>query len=136
MKPAGKEGKPLRAVSRIPRRPPGMERIPLSGVQMQMWFLDQLVPGSPAYHIPRALRLTGELDVDLLARAITDVVRRHEILRTAYVYADGAPWQVVTPVAIDDAGIGPFETVAADGVSDDLLRRYLRMWAPEVGELS
>ena len=38
--------------------------------------------------------------------------------------------------AIDDAGIGPFETVPADGVSDDLLRRYLRMWAPEVGELS
>lgn len=109
MKPAGKEGKPLRAVSRIPRRPPGMERIPLSGVQMQMWFLDQLVPGSP---------------------------RRHEILRTAYVYADGAPWQVVTPAAIDDAGIGPFETVPADGVSDDLLRCYLRMWAPEVGELS
>jgi hypothetical protein len=39
-------------------------------------------------------------------------------------------------VEIDDAGIGPFEIVPADGVSDDLLRRYLRVWAPEAGDPS
>ena len=125
MKPGGKEGKSLRAVPRIPRRPPGMERIPLSGIQMQMWFLDQLVPGSPAYHIPRALRLTGELDVDLLARAITDVVRRHEILRTAYVYADGAPWQVVMPAADDLLEFEDLSAVPADEVEEVIQARAL-----------
>ncbi|HZR52912.1 MAG TPA: thioester reductase domain-containing protein, partial [Streptosporangiaceae bacterium] len=42
----------------------------------------------------------------------------------------------VAGYVVDDAGIGPFESVPADGVSDDLLRRYLHMWAPEAGELS
>src|SRR5581483_3096158 len=107
--PAGKERNPLRPVPGIRKRPPGMERVPLAPVQMQMWFLDQLAPGSPAYHIVRGLRLTGELDADLLARSVADVVRRHEILRTAYIYADGAPWQVVMP---DPDGLLEFEDLS------------------------
>jgi Condensation domain len=99
MNPAGKEGISLRGVPRIPKRPPEVERVPLLPVQTQMWFLDQLSPGSPTYHIVRGLRLTGELDVRALAHAVTDVIRRHEILRTAYVYGDGLPWQVVLPDA-------------------------------------
>lgn len=38
------------------------------------------------------------------------------------------------PAMPDEYGMGPFVTVPADGVSDDLLRRYARVWAPEEGD--
>jgi nonribosomal peptide synthetase DhbF len=100
-----------------------MERIPVSSAQMQMWFLDQLSPGCPAYHLVRGLRLSGELDGQALARAVTDVVRRHEILRTAYVHADGAPWQVVRPDADGRLEFEDLSAIPPDEVEDVIAAR-------------
>ncbi|GAA3465216.1 non-ribosomal peptide synthetase [Saccharothrix longispora] len=69
--------------------------LPLSHGQEQMWFLQQLRPGSSEYLVPVALRLTGDLDADALGRAWDQVVARHEILRTRYEMHAGAPVQVV-----------------------------------------
>ncbi len=66
----------------IPRRPPGQGPAPLSYSQQRMWFLQQWEPGSPTFNGARALRLTGELDVDALARGLQRIVERHETLRT------------------------------------------------------
>ncbi|MEA2663801.1 MAG: hypothetical protein QOI11_745, partial [Candidatus Eremiobacteraeota bacterium] len=74
----------------------GGERLPLSSAQERLWFLERLRPGSAAYAMPIAYRLSGALDVAALAAALGAVVRRHEVLRTRYVY-DGAPWQIVDP---------------------------------------
>ncbi|MCA1612823.1 MAG: condensation domain-containing protein, partial [Acidobacteria bacterium] len=60
-----------------------------------LWFLDQLEPGSAAYTIPAALRLEGRLDVDALRRALGEVVRRHESLRTSFAVVDGQPAQLI-----------------------------------------
>ncbi|MBV8858951.1 MAG: amino acid adenylation domain-containing protein [Acidobacteria bacterium] len=68
---------------------------PLSFSQQRLWFLDQLEPGSPAYHIPVAVRMSGRLDRDALVRSLSEVVRRHEALRTSFVLEDGRPVQVV-----------------------------------------
>ncbi len=59
--------------------------IPVSSVQQRLWFLAQLEPDSPAYHIPLLLSIEGDLDVEALAGAVTDVVTRHEILRTVII---------------------------------------------------
>ncbi|MGV8871023.1 MAG: amino acid adenylation domain-containing protein [Rhodococcus sp. (in: high G+C Gram-positive bacteria)] len=71
--------------------------IPLSLAQQRMWFLHKLEPDSAAYHIPIIVRLSGELDVAALVRAIDDVRRRHEPLRTVYPEYDGIGHQVVLP---------------------------------------
>ncbi|HST59700.1 MAG TPA: amino acid adenylation domain-containing protein, partial [Longimicrobium sp.] len=71
--------------------------LPLSFAQQRLWFLDQLQPGSAAYNLPRAVRLTGALDGDVLGRALSEVVRRHEALRTRFPSQDGAPVQLVDP---------------------------------------
>ncbi|HVR95588.1 MAG TPA: amino acid adenylation domain-containing protein, partial [Thermoanaerobaculia bacterium] len=69
--------------------------LPLSFAQQRLWFLDQLEPGSPAYNIPFAVRLTGDLAPALLERVFAEVVRRHESLRTTFSSREGRPVQVI-----------------------------------------
>ncbi|HEX2568813.1 MAG TPA: non-ribosomal peptide synthase/polyketide synthase, partial [Polyangia bacterium] len=71
--------------------------LPLSFAQQRLWFLDQLEPGNPFYNIPAAVRLTGRLDVTALGRCLTELVRRHEALRTRFISLDGEPVQLVGP---------------------------------------
>ncbi|HST62260.1 MAG TPA: condensation domain-containing protein, partial [Longimicrobium sp.] len=73
--------------------------LPLSFAQERLWFLDRLAPGTATYNMPAALRLTGALDVAALERALGEVVRRHEALRTTFAEADGTPVQVIAPFA-------------------------------------
>ena len=84
---------PTPPLVRAPRGAP----LPLSSAQQRLWFFDRWEPGSSAYNIPSAVRLTGELDVAALAGALTEIVRRHEILRTTYADRDGEPVQVIGP---------------------------------------
>jgi mycobactin peptide synthetase MbtE len=75
------------------------EPLPLSASQLRSWFTYRVEGPSPVNNIPFAARLTGRCDVDALVAAITDVVTRHEILRTTYLEIDGVPYQVVNPPA-------------------------------------
>ncbi len=83
--------------------------MPLSFSQERLWFLDKLDPGSVAYNIPARLRMTGRLDVGALARALCEIVHRHEVLRTTFATVDGKPAQVIHDatdlrLAVEDAG--------------------------------
>ena len=69
----------------------------LSFAQQRLWFLDKLVAGSPVYNMPTALRLKGQLNVRALEQALTEIVRRHEALRTTFPEVDGQPVQVFAP---------------------------------------
>lgn len=88
-------GAPRTESEAIPARDPGSDA-PLSFAQQRLWFLDQLVPGSPAYNIPVALRLRGALDARCLQAALSEVVARHEVLRTTFPIVDGEPVQRVS----------------------------------------
>src|SRR6185436_7188878 len=70
---------------------------PLSYAQQRLWFIHQLDPTSVAYNIPLAVRLTGRLDVAALRSTLTEVVRRHEALRTTFTVHDGEPQQIIHP---------------------------------------
>ncbi|VVP22676.1 Linear gramicidin synthase subunit B [Pseudomonas fluorescens] len=61
---------------------------PLSLVQRRLWVAEQLSGGSSAYGMPLALRLRGELSVERFVSSFAEVVRRHEVLRTAYSQDD------------------------------------------------
>ncbi|HVG20234.1 MAG TPA: amino acid adenylation domain-containing protein, partial [Blastocatellia bacterium] len=71
--------------------------LPASFSQERMWFLDQMGLGDAAYNISAGLRLLGKLDTNALERAIEEIVRRHESLRTVYKAAGGQPLQLITP---------------------------------------
>ena len=69
--------------------------LPLSFAQQRLWFLDQLEPESASYIIPAAVRLKGELNIEALERTLSEIVRRHEVLRTRFVSVGGEPRQQV-----------------------------------------
>jgi non-ribosomal peptide synthetase component F len=70
---------------------------PLSYPQQRPWFLDQLQKHSTVYNLPMAYRVRGPLDVAALREALTEVTRRHEVLRSVYRTVGGAPKQIVQP---------------------------------------
>ncbi len=78
-------------LERIPRE----GELPLSLSQQRLWFLEQFEPGTTAFHMPEEVRLTGALDLEALRRALREVLRRHESLRTTFVAANGQPKQVI-----------------------------------------
>jgi hypothetical protein len=69
--------------------------VSLSFSQQRMWFLHQLEPGSAAFNISVAVRLSGHLDVSALQHSLAEIVRRHEALRTSFPLHDGAPVQLI-----------------------------------------
>jgi amino acid adenylation domain-containing protein len=70
--------------------------LPLSFAQERLWFLDRF-ERETSYNLPFALRLRGALDVDALERGLSEIVRRHEALRTTFRERDGTALQVIAP---------------------------------------
>ncbi|MGQ5260858.1 non-ribosomal peptide synthetase [Micromonospora sp. ZYX-F-536] len=68
-----------------------------SPLQDGVWLQHRMDPGSPAYQVGWAYRLTGALDLAALRAAWRAVVHRHEILRTTLVERDGRAVQLITP---------------------------------------
>ena len=107
---------------RISRRAVGLDRVPLSFAQEQLWFVEQLAPGTSTYHIPMALRLQGRLDRAALEQALGAVIARHESLRTSFTAVDGRPLQVIaepSPMRLGVVDLGP---LAAGARADELAR--------------
>ncbi|MCX4091607.1 non-ribosomal peptide synthetase [Nocardia sp. alder85J] len=73
------------------------ESLPCTHQQEGLWFLHRMDPASSAYHMSVALRLAGPLEVAALARAVDELVVRHEALRTRFVEVAGRPRQVIDP---------------------------------------
>ncbi len=78
---------------------PSLQHYPLSFAQQRLWYLDQLEPGSAAYHLPLAVRLQGPLNVAALEEACAQIIKRHESLRTIFAVVDGEPVQRIMPPA-------------------------------------
>jgi amino acid adenylation domain-containing protein len=120
----------------------------LSYAQQRLWFLDQFDHAAgAAYHMPAALRLTGQLDKPVLRRVLDRIVARHESLRTCFVDLDGMPVQQIAAAGVgmalgecdlsqlagdqresamqrlsDDEAVAPFDLAAGPLIRGQLLR--------------
>jgi amino acid adenylation domain-containing protein len=74
--------------------------LPLSFPQQRLWFLDQLTPGTATFNIVLTRPFHYSIDVAALERAFTEIVRRHEVLRTTFVIEAGHPAQQIAPPAL------------------------------------
>ncbi|HEV7509125.1 MAG TPA: amino acid adenylation domain-containing protein [Thermoanaerobaculia bacterium] len=91
---------PLAPLSKAARQGPPA----LSFAQQRLWFLDRLAPESPLYNVPTTWLVAAPLAPAALAAGLSEIVRRHETLRTRFVEVDGeprqeigAPWRVPLP---------------------------------------
>jgi surfactin family lipopeptide synthetase A len=73
--------------------------VPLSSPQEQIWLHCQIAPESPLYNEPVILSRSGPLDVAVLERSFTEIIRRHEAWRTNFDVIDGRPVQVIRPAS-------------------------------------
>src|SRR6185369_13996469 len=64
------------------RREENQAQFPMSFAQERLWFLNQLEPDNAFYNISLAVRLSGLLNHPALDRTLSEIVRRHEVLRT------------------------------------------------------
>jgi len=99
---------------------------PTSFSQEQLWVLDQLQPGNPAYNICSAVRLEGILNMPAFEHSLGEIIRRHEALRSIIVEMNGQPIQIVglprllTLSLVDISGLSKSEQVK--GVQARLLQ--------------
>ncbi|MEC3977738.1 non-ribosomal peptide synthetase [Amycolatopsis sp. H20-H5] len=75
------------------------DRLPLSYAQQRLWYIDRYEQTGATYNVPLVWHITGQLDLRALAEACTDVVVRHESLRTVFPEAGGEPEQLIIPVS-------------------------------------
>ncbi len=104
-----------------PTAQPRPDRIPLSPAQLRMWFLNQFDTASAAYNIPVAIRLSGDLDIAALQRAVEDMVARHEVLRTIYPQTTDGPVQRILEPHEVRVDLAP-TAIAEDAVAEQVQR--------------
>ncbi|GGL99295.1 condensation domain-containing protein [Micromonospora yangpuensis] len=116
--------------------------LPASFGQERLWLVEQLQPGSPLYHVPATARLRGPLDVAVLQRCLTEIVERHEALRTVLRMEQGAvcqlirdsvpvPLEVVEPVDDASAAVAAAVREPFDVGVGPLIRCRLLRLAPQ-----
>ncbi len=94
--------------------PAGSAEPVVSSGQLRLWSLQQVLPDDAGYHLPMLLRFAGRTDLEVLERALVDVLERHPSLRTVLVERDGE----VRPVVVDCPS--RVLTRGSDGSDDDL----------------
>ena len=118
--------------SSIHRRPADAPLL-LSFTQERLWFLEQMEPEQPAYNMPWAFRVQGNLNVPALQQAFTTIVARHEILRTTFATVDGRPQPIIHPA--DEAAIVLTEPADWEAAQQEVAQEVQRPFNLEKGPL-
>jgi len=79
----------------IRRRSNPNEQELLSFAQQRLWFLDQLEGPSATYNMPIAIQMDGPVDFPIMQNVFSEIVNRHESLRTNFVVKNGETFQII-----------------------------------------
>ncbi|MDI1431311.1 non-ribosomal peptide synthetase/type I polyketide synthase [Polyangium sorediatum] len=82
------------AVTKVPRG--GL--LPATFAQQRLWLVGQMFPETPVYNEPILVQMREPMDAAVLARALTEITRRHEAWRTVFVEEGGQPMQHIRPL--------------------------------------
>jgi amino acid adenylation domain-containing protein len=125
------ERKEQQPIARVRRDQP----LPLSFAQERFRFLEMLQPGTPVYHMPAAVLLTGNLNVRALEESLNEVRRRHEVLRTRFGNRGNQGVQIIEPAQDERLSVCDLEQVAAEQ-RDQEVKRLIRQQVDTPFDLS
>jgi len=111
----GREPPPRPAVEAVAQPKPAAQHGPASLGQEQLWFAERLRPNRSTYHVHIALRMVGQINVDALRAAVTDITRRHQAMRMFFHEVVGRPFWTVRPAE----EIASLTVVRADGFAGE-----------------
>jgi amino acid adenylation domain-containing protein len=126
----GQSGQYARTVAAEDQDAAAGDGAPLSPMQQRLWFLEQLEPGQPNYHIHQVLRLRGPLDPAALERALDLVVGRHDALRTRIVRSGERILQLVRPHVSVALPVAVLSRQPESAIDEALQRRYEALFRP------
>jgi amino acid adenylation domain-containing protein len=117
-------------IPRLPRNPKGDnpagdDTFPVSFAQQRIWLLHRMDPKSANYNEYLALRLTGGLRPAVLAAGVSEIARRHEVLRTHYKDTQEGPVQVIAapaPVLLPEVDLRALPPQLREAEADRLAR--------------
>ncbi|MFE6687509.1 amino acid adenylation domain-containing protein [Streptomyces sp. NPDC057743] len=95
----------------------------------------QVAPASLAYHIPLRIDLDGPVTSSAVRSALSELVRRHDALRTRFVVTGGGVRQLADPHAVVELVGPPDSDVCADEDDRSLLASFVRPFDLESGPL-
>jgi hypothetical protein len=102
--------------------------------QQRLWWLEQQHPGRQDFLVGGITRLRGDLSVAALSNALTEVVTRHESLRTGFRLAGAEPARfVIAPPAsvLTQLGAEPAALPRqAEAVADEFCAKPFALSAP------
>src|SRR5579863_6444371 len=94
---ASLEAKKQRLAALLRAKAPRVKHFPASHEQRRFWLMQQVDPEPFINHVAYGVHLEGDLDLEALNASLTEIIRRHEILRTNLVMQDGNLLQAVSP---------------------------------------
>jgi len=106
---------------------------PLSRAQRRLWLLAELEPASAANNVPIVLAWRGVPDADVLARALHEIVRRHDALGSLVRLVDGVPMRVRDEAFVPELRrtMLPPETSLAEAIANERAQPFdLKTAAP------
>ncbi|MGO3343837.1 MAG: amino acid adenylation domain-containing protein [Marinomonas sp.] len=74
---------------------PRLTYMPVSTAQKRLWFVQELMPESSAYHMPLGIKLSGQIDHSRLENALQALINKHEIFRTTFAQVEGELMQTI-----------------------------------------
>ena len=110
------------------------EGLRLSLAQQRLWFINQLEPHSPAYNIVQAVKLSGDLNEEILQKAFDCILSRHDVLSTVFKKKDGLP--EIERVSLQSIKIEKIVCMDIEGEqSEEYARRLIARKAPVLFDL-
>ena len=106
----------------------GGDQVRLSLGQIRLWTIDQLDGKVATYNMPSAYRLSGQLDVAALRRAIASLLQRHQALRTIITASNGIPIGMLLSVENDAI---PFNVLDLSSIDANAREGVLQMHIDE-----
>jgi non-ribosomal peptide synthetase component F len=113
----------------IPKRPAG-EAIPLTANQYRLWLHQKLNPASTTYHMSVGALIQGVLRVDILEQSLSQLIERHEALRTTFPTTADEPVQLVSAAWPASLDVVDLTKIPKAGREEEIQRQALEVRLP------